>query len=306
MADDKVLFVFDRFAGINNVEKSFRLPVVRDSQNHKQFDMAELENLDIDNSMVLSTRPGSDLKLSGTDMHSLWSDGNLTCLYVDSDVLYSLSTLYAATALGTVGSGRMSYAPWNDRVYMTNGSYIGYYHNNTLNLLTDPGVQFKLPLPAGRFICYFLGRLYVAKGRVLYISDAMCDHYDIRTGFRVFENDITLLAPVDKGIYLADGLTYFLSEKRAFADDPAELRKLKVLDCDAIPYTAREINGKDVADGTSENYAMWASTDGIIIGDSDGKIKNLTHARYSMPACGMGGAVVRNIDGTVHYITTLQ
>jgi hypothetical protein len=300
MADNSLLFTLDRFSGMNNVEESFRIPATTDKSWHKLFDMDALENLDIDNSYVLSTRPGSDLELAGTDIHSLWSDGE-TCLFVDSPTLYKMNLQYTAMSIGTVGMGRMSYATWNDRIYMTNDSYIGYLHDNALTVLADPGITYKLPLPAGRFIAYYRARLYVAKGKVLYISDALCDHYDIRTGFRVFANDITMLIAVEKGLYVSDGVTWFV-----FGAEPDEFQKKQILDSDAIPYTAVSINGKIMGDGIPGECVLWTSTDGICLGDSDGTVKNLTRSRYAMSEHAVGGAVVRNLNETVHYITVLQ
>jgi hypothetical protein len=77
------------------------------------------------------------------------------------------------------------------------------------------------------------------------------------------------------------------------------------MDADAIPYTAVVVNGGILSDGLPENYALWTSTAGICWGDNDGKVKNLTRSRYAMPEFASGGAVVRNLDETVHYITTL-
>jgi hypothetical protein len=300
MADNSLLFTLDRFSGMNNVEEAFRIPATTDAHWKKLFDMDELENLDIDNSYVLSTRPGSDLELAGTDIHSLWSDGD-TCLFVDSPTLYKLNPQYTATSIGIVGMGRMSYAPWNDRIYMTNDSFIGYLRDNTLTPLADPGILYKLSLPAGIFIAYYRGRLYVAKGKVLYISDALCDHYDIRTGFRVFANDITMLIAVEKGLYVSDGNTWFIP-----GAEPDEFQKKQILDSDTIPYTAVSINGKIIGDGIQGECALWTSTDGICLGDSDGTVKNLTRSRYAMSQHAIGGAVVRNLNETVHYITVLQ
>lgn len=299
--DNAQLFNFDRFAGMNNVEEGFRLPVTTDSHWHKLFDMAEIENLDIDNGYVLSTRPGCDSKLSGTNVHSLWSDEKLIALFVDGETLYRLNLDYTATLIGTVGSGRMSYAPWNDRVYMTNDSFIGYLRDYALSALADPGVTYKLPLPAGRFIAYYRGRLYVAKGKVLYISDALSDHYDIRTGFRVFANDITMLAAAEKGLYVSDGVTWFIPGAA-----PEEFQKKQVSDSDAIPYTAVSIGGDKVGEGLQGLCVLWTATDGVCVGDGDGTVKNLSRHRYALPQSGSGGAVVRKIDETVHYITVLQ
>lgn len=299
--NDVSLFAYNRFAGMNNVENDFRLPVTRDVHWRMLTDMKNIINMDINNSMVVSTRPGSDLKLAGADMHSLWSDGDILGLYIDGVMLNKLVPGYTSRALGAVGRHRTNYAQWNDRVYLTNISYIGFVQSDLLWPITDPGVAYKLPIPAGKFIAYYRGRLYLAKGKVLYISDALCDHYDIRTGFKVFENDITMLVAVDSGIYVSDGNTWFMS-----GGSPDELKREKVSDADAIPYTAVQADGKYIGEGLSGNGAIWTGTDGIYYGDGDGKVKNLTRSRYSMQTYGIGGAVLRNNDETVHYITTLE
>ena len=297
----KLLFEFDMFSGMNNVEKTYRLPSSRDSQYKKSFDMAEIENLDIDNDMALSSRLGSDLKLAGTTFHSLWSDGDILCLFVDGTGLNRLTAQYTAVSIGEVGSARMSYAPWNDKVYMTNESYIGYYKDDTLTAVVDPSITYKLPLPAGKFIAYYRGRLYVARGNVLYISDALSDHYDVRNGFKTFANNITMLIAVDKGLYIADGKTWFLP-----GAEPDEFQKDKVSDADAIPYTAVSIDGEKLGGGVDGNFAIWIATDGICLGDNGGKVKNLTQSRFAMSSHGIGGAVVRTVSGKSHYIATLE
>lgn len=75
---------------------------------------------------------------------------------------------------------------------------------------------------------------------------------------------------------------------------------------DAIPFTDTVINGNLVGDGIEGNLAIWASAEGICLGDNSGSVKNLTRSRYSMSSHGIGGAVVRKLGSKVHYITTLE
>jgi len=295
------LFSFDRFSGMNNVDPSFRLPASRDNNWRLSSDMATIENLDIDNAMVLSTRLGSTLKISGSNIHSMWSDGDLDCLLVEHSILKRLTPQYSLITISEVGTNRMSYCKWNSRVYLTNEKIIGYVTDNTLTAIPSPTKNYKLPLPAGKFIAYYRAHLYVAKGKVLYISDALCDHYDIRTGFKIFSEDITMIQPVENGIYVGAGGIYFLK-----GDEPDAMNKDKVFDADAIPYTNRSLTGEVVGDGVQGQCALWTSSDGVCFGDGGGNVKNLTRARYSMSDYGIGGSVVRNINGTVHYITVLE
>jgi len=299
--DSAKIFDFSHFTGMNNVDKAFRLPIVGTRMGYSLTDMETLENVDIDNQFILTTRQGSDLKLAGTDIHSLWSDGE-TCLFVDYDTLYRLEIDYTSTSVlsGLLPGARMSYAPWNDRIYLTNGSYIGYYKDSA-TALSDPSITYKLPLPPGQRIAYYRGRLYVAKGSVLYISDALSDHYDVRSGYRAFENDITMLIPVDNGLYVADGRTWFVP-----GTEPEEFQKMMVYDADVIPFTDKNINGENIGDGSVGKMAIWVASDGICLGDNNGQVKNLTRVRYAMSTHGEGGAAVRKEDGLTHYITTLS
>ena len=309
MADPLVSMGF--FSGLNNVDDPVRLvpiPVKIGAGGYKAaYPLVEAVNLDIDNTYALSSRNGSDLKVSGADIHSFWAKDDIG-FFVDGVNLYLINSDYSITQLlsGLTNGARMSYFPVNDRIYMTNGSYIGYYKALTTNLLVNPNMNYKQPLPAGQIIAYFKGVLYVAKGRVLYQSDALCDHYDTRTGFRVFANDITMVRPVDDGIYVADGETWFLIEKRAFADEPPEFRKDPVFEQGAIPFTDVSIDGNYLGEGMEGTLAMWTSPAGICLGDNKGVVKVITQNKYAMSPCGIGAGIIRNINGQVHYLVTLE
>lgn len=303
--DNSLIASFTYFLGINNVDDPLHFapqPIQTPLGTKSAYPLREALNVDIDNMFGISSRPGSDLQVSGSDIHSLWSDEKV-CLFVDGPALYQLHEDYSVTQLltGFPTGARMSYVLANDRIYMTNGGYIGYYHDLTMTALTDPGVTYKKALPAGQRIIFYRGRLYVASGNVLYIADPLCDHYDVRTGFIVFTNDITMLRDVDEGIYVADGETWFLSGLA-----PDEFQRIKVLDYDAIPFSDTTVNGSEIKEGLDGNYAMWVSTKGICLGSKKGQVKNLTADNYVMSTHGIGAAVLRQSDGVNHFIATLE
>jgi hypothetical protein len=294
------------FSGINNVDESVRLIPQQINDSFKTtYSLLEAKNVDIDNTFMLASRKGSALKLSGSDIHSGWSNGKVA-FFIDGTTLYKFDwdgVTYSSLSLltGLARGARMSYVEVNDRIYMTNDTYIGYYNNGSMNNLAVPTVNYKMSLPPGKFITYMKGQLFVARGKVLYIADALCDHYDIRTGFRVFSNNITMLKSVGDGIYAADGNVWFLS-----AVDSGVLKKSAVLDIDSIPYTDVEIHGKDIGEGVTEDFLIWTSTKGICIGDSKGNVKMPTLGKYNMPSKITGSAVIRNNNGNVHYVAALQ
>ena len=298
----KALYKFDKFAGINNVDDPYRLPHKRDPVTYAVIsDVADIVNMDIDNAYALVTRSGYDLKVSGTFMHSLWSDG-VKCFFVDESKLYQLQPDYSITEIlaGLTYGNRMSYASFNDKIYMTNGVYIGYFLDEAMHSILDPGINYKVPLPAGQHIAVYMSRLLVARENVLYIGDVLCDHYDIRAGYRTFESRITMVRPVNNGgIYVSAGKTWFMSMDDNFT-------RKQVFDHEAVPYTDVLVGGDDVGDGVKGSVAVWTSRQGICVGEGTGTVKNITEDKHTISDCGIGGAVIRNNNGVKHYITTLE
>lgn len=297
--DNAILADFKAFSGINNIDPDFRIPVKREDplSSDKVLDMREIENLDITNTSSLKLRPGSIKKVSGVDMHSGWSNG-AECFFVDESALYLLNPDYSITSLLTnlIPGTRMVYQEFNDRIYMTNGSYIGYYKNLEMLSISDPGINFKVPLPAGQRIGLFQNKLMVASKNVLYVSDSLSDHYDIRLGFMTFASDIVMVRPVDKGVFVSDSSTWFFDEN---------FKREKVDENSVIPHTDCEVFGSEIGDGIDGKCAMWVSTAGICVGNNNGKVKCLTSERYKLPNYVLGNSFLRSVDGVTHFITTL-
>jgi len=293
-----------KFSGINNTDPATRLfPVI--VAHEYVYPLQQANNMEIDNTFQISSRSGfttlaGSAGTAGVDNHSLWSDGT-TCLFVDGSTFYELATDYTRTALCTLTGGhRMSYAPFNDRIYYTNEHQIGYVKNHVSYSVTDPIREFKMPLPAGQFIEVFMGCIYVAKGNDLYISDPLCDYYDVRTGYRRFASRITLLRAVDEGLYVADSKTYFIKGK---ANEDFE--RDAVYPVRAIPFTDVRVSGKYIDDSLSGNVAMWTAENGICLGDNSGQVRNLTEARYVFTSHGQGAGYIREKNSIRHYINSL-
>lgn len=289
----------ERFFGVNNVDEAYRLfPVVKDNVN--VYPVREANNIDIDNTYAASSRSGYTSVLSGTDIHSLWSDG-ARCFYVDGTSLKELDVNYNSTVLRVVtSSARMVYVHVNDRYYFTNGYEIGYIKGAATYGCMDPSREFKLPLPAGSHIEYFMGCLFVSVRNVLYISDPLCDYYDTRTGYRQFTDDITMIRAVDNGLYISDKKVWFVRGK---GND--EFNRVEVESSPAIPYTDVRTSAESMGYGVSGDVALWTAASGICIGDSGGTVKNLTEDRYHMAEYGRGSAFIRNKENVMHYVNTL-
>lgn len=308
MANPQLISSIGFFTGLNTVDDPVRLrtTVVETPEGNKAaYPLVKAVNVDIDNTYGLSSRVGSTKRLSGTDIHSFWAN-DLLSFFMDGTTLYKLNygdnVDYTVTELDTgITRAKMSYCQINDRVYMSNGYYIKYYSNYLMNILTVPVDNYKAVLPSGQRIAYHKGSMLVAKERVIYISDSLCDHYDVRTGYRVFENNITMLISVDNGVYVSDGNTWFLSTE----EDPLAFKKTYISSLDAILYSDTVIDGLFVGEGIEGKAAIWLTSEGVCVGDNNGKVKIVT-PNYLMPSATQGASTIRNIDGIVHYLATIN
>lgn len=285
--------------GIDNVSDATRLvPLVLD--HAYVYPLQTASNVDIDNTFRIASRPGYDDVFTGADIHSLSDDA--PGLFVDGTSLKQLTVGYTALTLRSdlTAGKRMSYAQNNDRYYYTNGYQIGYVKGSTDYGVTDPTREFKLPLPAGQLIAYYRACLFVAKDKILYISDPLCDYYDVRTGYRQFASKITLLRPVDDGLYVGDDKVWWIK-----GDGNDEFDRVEAYGHRAIQYTDVSVNGQDIGDGIKGKVAMWTADNGICLGDNSGSVVNLTEGRYILTPTVQGAGFVRANNNVKHYVNSL-
>ena len=251
------------FLGINNVDDPVRLshlPVRIATGGYKAaYPLTQARNVDIDNTYKLSSRLGRTKLISGVDAHSGWSEEEKG-FFVDGDTLYQLQDDFSITTIrsGLTLGARMSYARFNDRVYYCNGYECGYVLNYENYTYKNPDLEFKKPLPAGKFINVFMGCIYTSVRNTLYISDPLCDYYDVRTGYRRFANDVTMIRSIDDGIYVADNQTWFL---KGLSNEDFE--KLDAYPYGVIPYTDMKAPAEWFGYETKGDIAIWTSWDGI-------------------------------------------
>lgn len=298
--DATLYATMNKFIGIENTDDPTRLkPVILDREY--AFPLQQANNMEIDDTYGISSRHGYEHLVAGTDIHSLWSDDD-TCLFVDETTLYQLMEDYSVVALlaGVAHAARMSYAPFNDRVYCTNGTQIGYVKSLTYTALVDPLLEFKQPLPAGQLIESYRGCPYVAVKNILYVSDPLCDYYDIRTGYRIFTSDIRLLRAVDDGLYVGDDKVWWVR-----GDANEDFERTEAYAFAPILYTDVRADGQHVGDGMKGKVAIWTGENGICVGGNDGIVANLTEQRFVFEPHGRGAGFIREIDNTRHYVNTL-
>lgn len=153
------------------------------------------------------------------------------------------------------------------------------------------------PMPAGQIVRHYNGRLLVASGAVLFISEPfMPGLYNPTSGYIPLPKTITILEPTtgetaaSNGVFLVADQTYWLDSK--FPD--CELRAV-------LPYGA--IPGTSVQRPDS-SAVQWMSVRGLVEGDA-GKVTNLQEEHVAIVPTAAGASLLRDSNGTKQAITSL-
>lgn len=191
-------------------------------------------------------------------------------------------------------------------VYLSNGE--GFYFAGTTlgssfsylganNALTLPAItEHAYPMPVGTVTAFWRGRVLVAQGNILWASlPHQWEHCNLRRDFKQFSAPITLVQPVDGGV---------------FVGTEQELAFLGGQQWDQLAYV-RKINGAVVLGSgvTVPGEELDASGDamvciadgGIEAGLGDGSTRNLADDRYTTAVTEVA-ATFREVDGIPQYI----
>lgn len=288
---------FGYFAGINTVD---------DDKSLTFKDLREAINVYLDNKGKIIMRDGFTEKITGS-YRSMWSDGNV-CFGMEGGTLTSFDTSFNKV---TIASGfntnlHMSFKKIVDKIFYSNGEVIRVIQNGiSRNLIPSTETSFKIAMKAGVYLANYNGRLWTAKGNIIYFSDTLSYETADRRKYRLFvDGNITMLQEVNDGIYVSyGGNTYFIQET-----EPYIITQTLKLDTETIPYTSQIVSGSLIGkDGINSEVAMWASNKGICIGTKDGSCTNLTVRRHSMPTAFTGASLYKKINnGLIQFISILQ
>jgi hypothetical protein len=151
---------------------------------------------------------------------------------------------------------------------------------------------------------YFSGRLFGAKGSVLYFSEAL--QYELChlvNNFIPFEDEITLIAPTNDGMYIGTkDKTWFVS-----GTEPKEFKVVTDYPYGALRGTLQTVAcsllGMTDALGT---VPFWYSTLGAVLGLQGGIIKPIHENRVAVEGFSHGSTLLKVKNGTNQLITSLK
>ena len=164
--------------------------------------------------------------------------------------------------------------------------------------------QHLFDAPAGQLVDTFGGaRALVASGDTLYYSEPYAlELFDLRKNFRL-PHPITMVAALDNGVYVGtdNGIMWFDGTV------PEKWEYVPRLAYGAIRGAAAYCSRDMVLDGNgNKDVVVFATKQGLCVGEDGGNITNLTQARFAYPTQERGAAVIRRHRGMVQGVFSLQ
>lgn len=152
---------------------------------------------------------------------------------------------------------------------------------------------YLIPPPLGIALAYFNGRIFIvdaADPSVVWFTESTdYGHVDMRKNFYKFGADVTVIAAVDDGLYVAADQTYFITQ--AGSSDHSQRPVLE----------AGGVLGS-VASIPNTTDAIWMSERGAVLGKSGGEVSVLSGAQVSSGGMIDGAAFVREQNSIRQYV----
>jgi hypothetical protein len=266
--------------------------------------LAIAENIIFDDAGKVTRREGRTSRHSGAT-HSLktpQNEGDYT-YFVEGGVLKQFEADYSVSTIATLRSDLpLYYEPVNQEVVASNGVDIGWLLSNSYTAfsptLTD---EFEAAMPAGQFLAFYKGTLYVAAGSVIYASKPYnIEVMDVRYSQIPLDGAIRMLASVEDGLWVAtDNRVVFLDG--GGVDEFVYREKTD----NSPPNGAFDVSWDDTEDGVRK-VVSWVSKEGMCQGRAGGAYKNLSYPNIALPPGESGVCLRRVTNGIEQTIAVIR
>lgn len=157
------------------------------------------------------------------------------------------------------------------------------------------------PMPAGTIVRFYKGRLLAAVGNMLVYSEPLAyGRTQLASNFFLYPEEITLVQPVENGVFVGADKTYFLA-----GADMANMAQSTVADARPVAGTGVTLHPGDLAD-VQRQTAAWFSDRGVFIGYPEGAVKLLTEDRLSVPIGSEGTMQIVKQRGIIQLMGLLK
>lgn len=288
-------FMVSGFAGMDNLQDPARLKGPTVSEPTSVVESVQIVNFDITDTLSASTRQGVNKFYSGAP-HSLDRSG----LFVEGSSLKLLlpdfSTVVTVCSLKSP-SLPMSYTKVNYLTVCSNGVDLLIVQSGVAMPFLSPTANFKEAIQPAQIVAFYQRRLYYVVGAALYYSDAdNIEQADTRDDPFVFNSPITMVLPLDNGIYVGADKVYWLAGRA-----PEEMTT------PGVAYDGRAIFGTGITfDGSLVNgsgkVGMFTAADGVCICTDGGQIENITLKKIRFSNGHVGAALIKQNSGQQNNI----
>lgn len=163
---------------------------------------------------------------------------------------------------------------------------------------------FMEQAPAGQIVRYYNGRVYIAEDNVLWYTEALrYGLYSPAKNFFMFSERITMVEPVQGGIYVSADQTYHLNGK-----DAPDMQQTPVSPYKAIEGTSVQLQGSllGLEEQVLGKVAYWYGERGGVVGLPGGLTKHLTEDRVAQQSFERGATLFREEEGIRSLLSALQ
>ena len=217
--------------------------------------------------------------------------------------------------LTSVGGIQVINRPAGAVVWCTDANEFIFYRVDTVNQITSiPTVEpcpslLCSPPPYLSNLCYAFGRVWGSAGKTLYYSQPFkFGWFRLAANRFEFESEITLIAKVSTGLFIGmKDKTRFLEgtepEKMQQIDAGAGSVQGTLAYCNNVPYLA------DIMGTQEKGYVdvpIWVTAEGIVVGNGNGRLFNLTKNRLRFGTPEKGASLYRNEGGVFQFLSSFK
>lgn len=205
--------------------------------------------------------------------------------------------------------------PANALVWVTDSDEYMFYLVGAVNTIVDiPTVEplpsfLCSPPPYLENLCYAFGRVWGSSGNTVYYCEPFKPGwFKVTTNKFTYDSNVTLIARVSTGLFVGmEEKTIFMAgtEPDQMVQSDAGAGSIK----GTLDY-ANNLPDLESVLGTTEkgtvDVPIWLTTEGIVAGNTAGKLYNLTKNKIKMGIPAQGASLYRNLEGVFQFLTSFK
>jgi len=239
---------------------------------------------------------------------------NVTMTNVSNGELSGNGTISSITLTATEGIQILN-RPADALVWITDANEYIFYLVGEVDTIVDVSSIEPLPSflcsppPFIENLCYAFGRIWGSSGPNVYYSLPFhLGWFKLDSNVYSFEDPITMIAKTPTGLFIGmEHRTRFLSgtipEQMTIMDAGAGSIKGTLAYCNNMPELGWTLGTpeKDFTD-----VPVWVTTEGIVVGNPDGHLFNISKNKIKMAIPARGASLYRNREGIIQFLTSFK